>query len=855
MDELQNPESEPVPKPAVDPDTNVKENEDSQKNSDSTDDVSPPENPDQNHEPEPNALTKASPTLESDQKPKDSPTETSSATAEGDSVQDPPIAPTDATITEGDVPTASEPETSPAEATSEAVQGSDTSGEVTKAASEPETTPAEAAEGSDTSGDLTKAASEPETTSADATSEAVEAPDTSGDLTKAPSESETTPAEATSEAAEGPDTSGEVTNATAEGPDTSGDLTKAASEPGTSPAEAAEGPDTSGEVTKAASEPGTSPAEAAEGPDTSGEVTKAASEAETTSAEATSEAVEAPDTSSDLTKAASEPETTSADATSEAVQGSDTSGEVTKAASEAETTSADATSEAVQGSDTSGEVTKAASEAETTSAEATSEAVQGSDTSGEVTNATAEAVEARDTSGDLTKAASEAVDTSMAPTANDVASIEGDPRTVPDDTKKTADEVTLGTAALVDGGNGLTTTATDSTNASDEPKSIYGNSVNVEDETKVPDDIPPTTNVEDLSTSETTEPATSTNTSPETALNSANAEDSAKASLAGSQAGINGTTAVFQDSANTNNEARTGRDDADGKNQVDPVSNQEDLLASPLTNKDDRTSRKSVSVEANEDTVPVPVNNDEDLLQSSKNQIPEKRIDQLVNSRITTASPNDRTNVKSASDDEILRTNETSKTLNRDVEIGTAEEIETLLEPRKPKPTPSQSDDIVDKIMSLSEKFTVVAVIAGILMFLPIAQVVIGSLYKNSCPLNNLIPTYLLVSGILGICLLISIVCMFSIRKKAGKVRDICSFFQYLLGIIYLGWFFVGCVWIFGASTFIQFTNPLDTYYYCDVTVFYGAFITLIITSVLVVIFMCGSCCIRAARLEPDEEV
>ncbi|CAF1125201.1 unnamed protein product [Adineta ricciae] len=735
MDELQKAESESVPQSAVDSDTNAKDNEGNQKNSDSTEVVPSPENPHQMHEPEPNALTKASPTEDSDQEPKDAPTESSSATAEADSQQDPSIASIDATGATGDATTASEPETT-TEATGEA---SDTSGELTKAVSEPETTTEATGEASDTSGDLKKAASEPETT-----------------------------AEATGEAS-----------------DTLGELTKAASEPETTPKTTGEASDTSGELTKAVSEPETTAEATGEASDTSGELTKAASEPETT----TEETGEASDTSGELTKAANEPETT-AEATGEAL---DTSGELTKAASEPETT-AEATSE---GSDTSGELTKAASEPETTP-----------------------------------EATGDAVDTSMASTANDIASIEDDTRTVHDDTKKTAGEVVLSVAAPVNGSNGLTMRTTDSTNASDEPNTISDNSVNVEDETKVPDDVLSRTNTGAALTSKTNEPATATNASPEIAPGPANAEDGAKASTTGSQDVIDCTTAAFQDSANTNDKVTIGKDNAgknteekqivsDDKNEVDPVSNQENLLASPLTNRDNLTSRKSVSVETNEDIVPKPVSNDEDLLQSSNNQIPDERIDQLVNSRITTASPDDRTNVKRVSDDEILRIDET---LNRDVEIGAAEEIDTLLEHRKPKPMSNQSNDIIDKIISLSEKFAVVAAIAGILIFLPIAQVVIGSLYKNSCPLNNLIPTYLLVSGILGICLLISMVCM-------------------------------GCVWIFGASTSIQFTNPLDTYYYCDVTVFYGAFITLIITSILVVIFLCGSCCIRAARMEPDEEV
>ncbi|UJR16081.1 hypothetical protein I4U23_002994 [Adineta vaga] len=88
-----------------------------------------------------------------------------------------------------------------------------------------------------------------------------------------------------------------------------------------------------------------------------------------------------------------------------------------------------------------------------------------------------------------------------------------------------------------------------------------------------------------------------------------------------------------------------------------------------------------------------------------------------------------------------------------------------------------------------------------------------------------------------------------------GKAKDIGSFFQYLLYIIYLGWFFVGCVWIFGAYAIVQFDDPSNLSYYCDSTVFYCAFITLIITSIAVLISLCGSCCIRAARAEHDDPI
>ena len=51
-------------------------------------------------------------------------------------------------------------------------------------------------------------------------------------------------------------------------------------------------------------------------------------------------------------------------------------------------------------------------------------------------------------------------------------------------------------------------------------------------------------------------------------------------------------------------------------------------------------------------------------------------------------------------------------------------------------------------------------VLLGILLFLgiPLVQIIVGTLYKNECPINPLIPIYLIVTGVVTLTLLPTII-------------------------------------------------------------------------------------------------
>ncbi|CAF3357879.1 unnamed protein product [Rotaria sp. Silwood1] len=135
---------------------------------------------------------------------------------------------------------------------------------------------------------------------------------------------------------------------------------------------------------------------------------------------------------------------------------------------------------------------------------------------------------------------------------------------------------------------------------------------------------------------------------------------------------------------------------------------------------------------------------------------------------------------------------------------------------------------------------------------IPLIQLIIGAYYKGDCPIDQRIPTYMIVSGVCGLALtgiaiLLSITFMcFVSDSTALNVLASCSLCISILATIIISiflfiWFILGCVWVFSIRNEVQFDNRLKSNY-CEPVLYKATFALLIITIIWSSLQCCFSC-------------
>ncbi|CAF1001005.1 unnamed protein product [Rotaria sordida] len=98
---------------------------------------------------------------------------------------------------------------------------------------------------------------------------------------------------------------------------------------------------------------------------------------------------------------------------------------------------------------------------------------------------------------------------------------------------------------------------------------------------------------------------------------------------------------------------------------------------------------------------------------------------------------------------------------------------------------------------------------------IPLVQIIIGSLYKDKCPVNPYIPIYLIVTGAATLTVLPTLILGVTVKKL--------SFLLYLnmvFALLMFGWFITGTVWVIQSQNKVQFYNPNLRSTYCHNSVF-----------------------------------
>ncbi|CAF2346690.1 unnamed protein product [Rotaria sp. Silwood2] len=135
---------------------------------------------------------------------------------------------------------------------------------------------------------------------------------------------------------------------------------------------------------------------------------------------------------------------------------------------------------------------------------------------------------------------------------------------------------------------------------------------------------------------------------------------------------------------------------------------------------------------------------------------------------------------------------------------------------------------------------------------IPLIKLIIGIYYKGDCPIDQRIPTYMVVSGacglaLTGLAILLSITFMCFVSDSTTlNVLASCSLCLSVLATIIISiflfiWFIIGCVWVFGIHDEVQFDDRWKSNY-CEPVLYKAAFALLIITIIWSVLQCCFSC-------------
>ena len=139
-----------------------------------------------------------------------------------------------------------------------------------------------------------------------------------------------------------------------------------------------------------------------------------------------------------------------------------------------------------------------------------------------------------------------------------------------------------------------------------------------------------------------------------------------------------------------------------------------------------------------------------------------------------------------------------------------------------------------------------------------VLQVLVGWRYSSACPINPLIPHYLIVGGLAGLALIIlAAAAQLMTRKWARTMFDdvrettqppranmfvgcgICSIFCISLSLLIflLGWFIAGWIWVIDAWRKVQYEREQESNY-CHPILYQSAFSFLVITTTFQMVFV-----------------
>ncbi|KAL5258438.1 hypothetical protein ACHWQZ_G009067 [Mnemiopsis leidyi] len=152
-----------------------------------------------------------------------------------------------------------------------------------------------------------------------------------------------------------------------------------------------------------------------------------------------------------------------------------------------------------------------------------------------------------------------------------------------------------------------------------------------------------------------------------------------------------------------------------------------------------------------------------------------------------------------------------------------------------------------------------------IALLIPFIAVIVGIAKFNECPVNSMIPVYLIAVGIIGV--ISSSLGLW--RQCAGdnvKTLRCIACLQIPLTLFWFGFFIAGNIWVYGALKKVETDEekrmlrpagkePVPNPNYCNAWVFWLAFFMITMVYVMVVLMCCLLCALGAivARSKDEE--
>jgi len=163
-------------------------------------------------------------------------------------------------------------------------------------------------------------------------------------------------------------------------------------------------------------------------------------------------------------------------------------------------------------------------------------------------------------------------------------------------------------------------------------------------------------------------------------------------------------------------------------------------------------------------------------------------------------------------------------------------------------------------------------------ILLLVLQIIVGWRYSTACPINQLIPYYLIVAGIVTLVLVILIsIIQIMTRTFAKKMFDnttdttnpnratmlvgcgVCSIMCITLSLcmFLIGWSAVGWIWVIKVCHRVQYRR-VDKDNYCHPILYQFTFSLLLLTTTFKLIFFCFVCkktCVKVTSRQRKETV
>ncbi|CAF1945032.1 unnamed protein product [Rotaria magnacalcarata] len=130
-------------------------------------------------------------------------------------------------------------------------------------------------------------------------------------------------------------------------------------------------------------------------------------------------------------------------------------------------------------------------------------------------------------------------------------------------------------------------------------------------------------------------------------------------------------------------------------------------------------------------------------------------------------------------------------------------------------------------LLKASVAVWLIVFLIALICAIPLTQIIVGSLFKDQCSINYLIPIYLIVAGVTG---LVSVIISMGEVCASEFGRSVLRALKITFSLFGLAWLIAGNVWVINAQPTVQFSNHNETNTYCHATAYNCAYATITLT-------------------------